>query len=480
MTGSRTAPNDQAAERALLGSAIIDHRILGRVDGLITHEDYYSPANGAIWEAMCSVARRGHPVDMITVRAELVARGRLDGVGGDEYLLSLTDTIPTTAHAEAYATTVARMSSRRRIAAALLEEYGRANDLSVAHDAWLDSASVSLARAFGAASTGHELTHIGTAVREVVERFQRIAQSGGAGVTGLRTGLDDLDEITTGMHPGEFIIVAGRPGMGKSGLATNLLLTGAAQAAADDACVVTYSLEMPRSDLALRLLAGQAGIGVKGIRSARLGREDLAALGDACSAVSDMPIYASDEAGLTIGAIRSLALRQHAKRRVKLVVVDYLQLMESMERGMSREQAVADASRGMKRLAKELGCPVVGLAQLNRKCEDRPDKRPTKSDLRESGSLEQDADGIWLLYRRGYYAALAAKEAANRAASKASTPRSKFDTVSDIGPGEDDGITEIIVDKNRHGECRSVKCKFVAESIVFQGLERDYRDDDAF
>jgi len=468
MMVGRVPPHDLGAERGLLGSVILAPKIFGQIDGVVVADDFYLESHATTWRAMRALAVRHEPIDLITVPAELERAGKLELVGGHEFILSLTETLATWSNAEAYAITIARLSSRRRIGAALLESFGRAYDLEIGHDAFLDGASVAIAKAFGSATTGRELRHISGAVQEVIAKVDLVARSGGtAGVTGLRSGLEDLDLLTTGMHPGEVIVVAGRPGMGKSGFATNLLLAGGEQARESGGCVVMFGLEMPRADLALRLLAADANLNVKSIRSARLSKDGMSDLTRSCAKVADLPIFECDEAGLTIGTIRSLALRQHAKTPVRLVIIDYLQLMEAMERGVSRENAIADASRGLKRLAKELGCPVVALAQLNRECEKRPDKRPVKSDLRESGSIEQDADTILLLYRRGYYAALAAKETKP-------AKRNKWDPEPEILPGEDDGVTEIIVDKNRHGECRSVKVMFRAESIYFASLERDY------
>lgn len=475
--GGRVPPHDLGAEKGLLGSVFLEPSVFGLVDGSVAPEDFYTQAHATTWRAMRSLSIRREPIDTITVPAELERMKLLEAVGGHEWILSLTETLATWRNAEAYALSIAKCASRRRIIAMCHDVAAQGYDTEVGHDAFLDSASADLAKAFASASTGRELVHISAAIGDVVTKIQHIAANGGKGVTGLPSGLADLDVLTTGMHPGELHIVAGRPGMGKSGFATNLLLSAGASAALDGGSVATFSLEMPRTDLAMRLLAADGNLNVKLVRSARLSRDAMAEFVQACGRVSDMPIYECDDAGLTIGSIRSLALRQHARKPVRLVVVDYLQLMESMERGMSRENAIADASRGLKRLAKELGCPVVALAQLNRKCEDRPDKRPVKSDLRDSGSIEQDADTICLLYRRGYYAALAAKD------SGRPQKRGRFEPESEIAAGEDDGVTEIIVDKNRHGECRSVKVMFRAESIYFASLERDYpshwSDDDA-
>ncbi len=459
----RVPPQSLEQERALLGCVLLDSATYGLVEGIVRDEDFYAPTNSAIWRAFASLHATHRPIDQITLRTELANSRRLEAVGGDEYLLSLTDTLPTASSAESYARTVAELASRRRLIAACIEAAEVGYDTEVAAKDFFESTERSVLGAIRDSTTGAGLVHISVPLRTAFERMHRIASSGGAGVTGLPTGITGLDRMTTGMHPGDLIVVAGRPGMGKSSFMTDLILTAGTLAMDTRDLVATFSLEMQSEMVASRLAVADANVDLRAMRAAQLDANSMGSLVRSVEHVHGLPIYVDETPSLSIAAIRSRARRLRARGPLSLIVVDYLQLMGAPRKGMQREEVISESSRGLKELGKELGCPVVALSQLNREVEKRPDKRPQLSDLRESGAIEQDADGVWLLFRKGYYAAQAAK---NKPDPRA--PR------SDIEPGVDDGITEIIVAKQRNGPGGVVTCLFRETSAHFVNLERDY------
>jgi replicative DNA helicase len=456
-------------ERALLGCVLVESHLFGLVDGIVSADAFYAPAHQLVWSAFATLSGRDQPLDHATVRSELHDAGHLARVGGDEWLMSLTDVIPTTESALSYAKKIAAFATRRTIVAVAHEISAMGYDTSIPTGEFIDQAEARFLGVIERSASSDGLRHIAGALAKVAERIDRIAKAKGGGVTGLRTGLAKLDEWTTGMHPGELIVVAGRPGMGKSGLTSSLILTAGAIAARErDGVVAIFSLEMDEEKVGSRLVAADGSINIKSMRAARLDRDSTARMVRSFGKVSDLPIYVDDTPGTSISSVRSKARRLRAsKGRIRLVVLDYLQLVEGTNKRMSREEAIAATSRGLKNMARELGCPVVALSQLNRKVEERHDKRPQMADIRESGAIEQDADTIWLLYRKGYYAALASKEA------PPPKSRSKYAPESSIEPGIDDGIAEIIIAKQREGEVGSVFVRFNAESAHFVDQDQD-------
>ncbi|NLY93343.1 MAG: replicative DNA helicase [Myxococcales bacterium] len=441
---SRVAPSSLEAERAVLGGMLLSSAAVDTAREILTRHDFYAEAHAIIFDAMSAIADRRQPIDQITLRAELVAKGKLAAVGGDDYLLALTDTIPAIEHIQAHATIVKEKATVRRLIAACQEiaargytDYGEFRD-------FLDHAESTI---FSVAKE-REINPY-ESLKSVVSRtfsLLRDASRENKKLVGAPTGFYKLDALTAGMHPGDLIIVAGRPGMGKTSFALNV---GTNMCAATKKPVAVFSLEMPKDQLALRMLSSEARVDNMRVRKAELLKEDWPKLAKAAGALAELPIILDDTPSISVLELRSKARRIQAEQGLGLIIIDYLQLMRSGRKIESREQEISEISRSLKALAKELGLPIIALSQLNRKVEDRgaKDKRPQMSDLRESGAIEQDADTIWFVYRDEVYN----KETA------------------------DQGVAEIIVGKNRAGSTGDVRVRFIANYTRFENLEeREY------
>ncbi|MFO0694909.1 MAG: replicative DNA helicase [Polyangiales bacterium] len=441
--GLRVPPNALDAERAVLGGALLENDAINTVLEILSPEDFYSEANGRIYEAMLSLFRRSQPVDHVTLREELVHTGKLAIVGGDEYLLSLTNTIPTVANIEAHAKIVREKSVVRRLITACHEiaasgygEYGEVEQ-------FLDHAESTV---FNVAKerAKNPYEHVRDVVMRAFEQIQKTAERGGT-ITGLPTGFLKVDEMTAGMHPGDLIIIAGRPGMGKTSFAMNVAVN-ACMTKTDGkySPVAVFSLEMPKEQLVQRMLSSEGRVDSSRLRKGQLVRDDWPKLAQAAGALAEMPIFIDDTPAISLIELRSKARRIRAEHGLSLIVIDYLQLMRSGSRNDSREQEISEISRNLKALAKELSLPIIALSQLNRSVETRAgkDKRPQLSDLRESGAIEQDADTIWFVYRDEVY---------NR-----ETPEK--------------GVAEIIIGKQRAGPTGTARVKFFHEFTRFDNL----------
>jgi replicative DNA helicase len=439
----RIPPHSLDAERAVLGGVLLDNDAMHVVLQVLKKEDFYSEANARLFDAMMTLYAGGTPIDSVTLRAEVVLRGQLAAVGGDDYVLELTNTIPTVANIEAHAHIVREKSLVRQLILACHEisargygDYGEASK-------FLDEAEKSI---FEVAQE-----HVRSPyehVKEVVLRtFKHIHEAAERGekITGLPSGFNDLDEMTSGMHPGDLIIIAGRPGMGKTAFALNAATNASI---ARKAPVAVFSLEMPKEQLVRRMLCSEARVDGSRLRAGQLWREDWPKLARAAGALSELPMWIDDTPALSMTELRAKARRLRSQHGLELVVVDYLQLMRSGSKNDSREQEISEISRSLKALAKELGIPVIALSQLNRGVESRggKDKRPQLSDLRESGAIEQDADTILFIYRDEVYNR-ENLDARNRA--------------------------EIIIGKQRAGPTGIVQCAFFNEFTRFDNLARD-------
>ena len=445
----RVAPQALEAERAVLGGILLENHALNVVTQILEPHDFYSRAHGVIFEGMTDLFRRGQPVDNITLRAFLVDRDLLKRAGGDETLLLLTDSIPTVANIEHHARIVREKAVVRRliqgcheIAARGYADYGPVED-------FLDEAEKTV---FDVAK--HRSTSPYEHIKDVVIRtFDEVTQAAERKerITGLPTGFDRLDKLTAGLHSGQLVIVAGRPGMGKTAFALNLAVA-AAQARAVP--VVVFSLEMAKEELARRLLCSSARVDGSRLRTGMLSRDDWTRLTAAAGPLTNLSIFIDDTPALSLMELRGKARRLRAEHGLGLVVVDYLQLMRAGNRKDNREQEISEISRSLKALAKELGVPVIALSQLNRAVENRAgkDKRPQLADLRESGAIEQDADVILFIYREEVYA----RDDEERAAAH--------------------GIAEIIIGKQRAGPVGTVKCRFFHEFTRFEALADDDYD----
>lgn len=401
MSAPQTLPHDLGAERAMVAEALRDAAIVDDVADILEPAHFYSPRLATMWAAVRDVHRRGDPLDMVTIRAELVATGKLDAAGGDEGLLEATDGLLPTGAAEAHARRLVQLASVRAIATACLDVAARAHRPIEDVAAFLDSAEATVHAAAQSRGESRQRS-MRDLVASVYESIQARAASGP--VRGLPTGIVALDEMISGLQEQQLVIVAGRPGMGKSALAG-----ASAMACASSGPVLVWSGEMSAEAWAERMIVSESGVHGSVVRAGGdsagggLSRDQWSAIGDASARIAALPIVVDDTPAISLWQLRSKARRMRARDGLALVVVDYLQLMQSGERHSKREEEVAAVSRGLKALAKELRVPVMALSQLNRRAETTGDKRPGMADLRESGQIEQDADVIAFVFRAGYY-----------------------------------------------------------------------------
>jgi replicative DNA helicase len=358
--------------------------------------DFYRPVHQNIYDAILDLYGRGEPADAVTVAAELDRRGLLRRVGGAPYLHTLISTVPTAANAGYYATIVAEKAILRRLveAGTRVVQYGYAGAEGADVAEIVDRAQAEIYEVAERRSS-EDFVPLEDLLQPTMDEIDAIASHGGI-ARGVPTGFTDLDEVTNGLHPGQMIIIAARPGMGKSTLALDFMRSCSIK---NRMASVIFSLEMSKSEIVMRLLSAEAKIKLGDMRSGRMTDDDWTRLARRMSEISEAPLYIDDSPNLTMMEIRAKARRLKQKADLRLVAVDYMQLMTSGKKVESRQQEVSEFSRNLKLLAKELEVPVIALSQLNRGPEQRTDKKPMLADLRESGSLEQDADMVILLHR---------------------------------------------------------------------------------
>ena len=397
----RTPPQDVVAEQCVLGAMLLSKDAIADVVEVLKPGDFYRPAHQTVYDAVLDLYGRGEPADPVTVAAELTRDGTLAKIGGAPYLHTLIASVPTAANAAYYAEIVRERAILRRL---------------------VEAGTKIVQLGYGAASGGGEVDDIvdraQQAVYEVTERrtsedyirledvlqqaFDEIEAMGSRGseLYGVPTGFRELDELTNGFHAGQLIVVAGRPGMGKSTLAMDALRAASIK---NQMSSVLFSLEMSRSEITMRLLSAEAQILLSHLRTGQMTDQDWNRLARRMGEIAQAPLFIDDSPNMSMMEIRAKARRLKQRHDLKLVVVDYLQLMSSPKRTENRQQEVAEMSRSLKLLAKELDVPVVAVSQLNRGAEQRQDKRPQMADLRESGAIEQDADMVILLHREDAY-----------------------------------------------------------------------------
>ncbi|MFC6287053.1 replicative DNA helicase [Nocardioides sp. GCM10027113] len=422
-------PQDNAAEQSVLGAMLLSKDAIADVTETIRGVDFYRPAHELIYDAIIDLYGRGEPADPVTVAAEIQRRGDLQRVGGAPYLHTLSANVPIAANAGYYAEIVREKAILRRLvdAGTKIVQIGYAGEGQV--DDVVDQAQAEVYKIADKRS-GEDYAPLSDIMDGVLDEIEAISTRE-AGLYGVPTGFADLDELTNGLHSGQMIIVAARPAMGKSTLALDLCRAASIH---NNLTTCFFSLEMTRSEITMRLLSAEAKVPLNHIRNGNMNDDDWAKLARKMGEVSSAPMFIDDSPNMTMMEIRAKARRLKQRHDLKLCVIDYLQLMSSGKKVESRQLEVSEFSRQIKLLAKELEIPIIALSQLNRGPEQRGDKRPMMSDLRESGSIEQDADMVILLHRDDVY-------------EKESTR-----------PGEAD----LIVAKHRNGPTRDI-------TVAFQG-----------
>ena len=439
--GARRLPQDLEAEQSVLGGLLLAPEKFAEIEGRLDRDDFFNPGYGLIFQAMLNLHNHEKPIDIVLLRDEMKREGTLEKVGGAVALAALADVVPTGVNVEYYAQLVRGKALQRRLAHAATEILERATDPAggEAHEL-IDAAEAAI---FQVAE--RNVSNEPQAMRQVMnETFARMEKMAGSQIApdSVMTGYYELDQMLTGFHGGELIIVAGRPSMGKSTFALNI----ARRVAVDhQQGVLIFSLEMTAVNIAGNILAAEAHMEAQKMRQAKLSNAEFEKLGVSAGKLSEARLYIDDASVLSIAEMRGKARRMKQRHDISLVVVDYLQLMQASSRSAqrSREQEVAEISRGLKALAKELNIPVIALSQLSRKTTDRSDSRPVMSDLRESGAIEQDADVILLLHRPDYY---------NK----------------DDHPGE----AEVIIAKQRNGPTGTINLTFINHQLRFEPLSR--------
>ncbi|MDA8551908.1 replicative DNA helicase [Aquiluna sp.] len=394
----RVAPNNMEAEQSTLGGMLLSQEAVADVLEVVSGVDFYAPKHELIFIAVVTLFGRGEPTDVIAVTDYLNKEGNLLKAGGADYLHSLTSFVPTAANASYYGKIVADKAILRRlidagtrIAQSGYESQGEVEDL----------VNQAQSEIFQVATQSTKEDYVGLSESiDVAIRDIEMAQNRGGELTGISTGFSNLDAYTHGLHPGQLVIVAARPSVGKSTFALDMARNAAIK---QNKPTIFFSLEMGRSEIAMRMLSAQSGIYLQSMRKGTLNEGDWAKLAGVRGQINDAPLFIDDSPNMSLVEIRAKCRRLAQQVDLKMVVIDYIQLMSSGKKVESRQQEVSEFSRALKLLAKELNIPVVALSQLNRQAEQSKDKRPELSHLRESGSLEQDADVVVLLHREGIF-----------------------------------------------------------------------------
>ncbi|MBV8292221.1 MAG: replicative DNA helicase [Mycobacterium sp.] len=392
----RQPPQDLAAEQSVLGGMLLSKDAIADVLEKLRPGDFYRPAHQNVYDAVLDLYGRGEPADAVTVAAELDRRGLLRRVGGAPYLHTLISMVPTAANAGYYAEIVAEKALLRRLVevGTRVVQYGYAGAEGADVAEEVDRAQAEIYDVTDR-RLSEDFVPLEDLLQPTMDEIDAIASNGGL-ARGVPTGFTELDEVTNGLHPGQMVILAARPGVGKSTLGLDFMRSCSIK---NRMASVIFSLEMSKSEIVMRLLSAEAKIKLADMRSGRMSDDDWTRLARRMSEISEAPLYIDDSPNLTMMEIRAKARRLRQRADLRLIVVDYLQLMTSGKKFESRQVEVSEFSRHLKLLAKELEVPVVAISQLNRGPEQRTDKKPMLADLRESGSLEQDSDVVILLHR---------------------------------------------------------------------------------
>lgn len=441
VAGGRVPPQNVDAEEAVLGAMLLSNEAIAPAVERLTAEHFYVPANGVVFEAISALYGGGEPVDFVTVADQLERAGKLAAAGGPDRLLALEATTPTITHVDRYARIVEDTALLRRLISVSAEiselAYSRPNDTAAAIDqAEAMVYDVAERRILDSTQSLHDLVELG------LDRLEELYERGDA-FTGLATGFRELDKILSGIQSSSLVVVGARPAMGKTAFG----LTMASHVALESQKpVLLFSLEMNHSELTGRLLASDARVDATRVRTGQLRAEDWTRITRSVGRLGEAPMWIDDNPNVTVTEIRAKARRLRSRLgSLGLIVVDYLQLMSGRASAENRQVEVAEMSRGLKILARELDTPIVALSQLSRNLESRGDKRPMLSDLRESGSIEQDADVVMFLYRDEVY-------------NDETTER---------------GMAEVIVAKHRNGPTGTARLAFMPQYTLFADMARD-------
>jgi replicative DNA helicase len=440
--GGRVPPQNLEAEQSVLGSLMLDSEVFNLVSDMISLNDFYKPAHQRIYESIFQLSNSQQPIDLITVSNALQSQGDLESIGGSNYLLELINRTVSSVNVVSYAKIIKEKAMLRKVISASTGLIDKAYNEDFSDlDAFIDSAEAEFYK-IGEAKTTDGLASSMEVVKSSLLRIEELYKRK-SDVTGLGTGFTALDKMTAGLQGGELIIVAARPSMGKTAFSLNMAQSIVLR---QKKTLAYFSLEMGRDQLMMRILSSESRINMKDIRAGRVPDNAWPKLIHSAQQLSESKLFIDETSGVSPFEIRARARRLKAQHGLDCIMIDYLQLMDLKQKVESRERAVSEISKGLKSLAKELGIPIVALAQLNRGVEGRSDRRPLLSDLRESGSIEQDADVIMMLYREDYY---------------------------DKDDPEKAGHAEVIVGKHRNGPTGNVKLKWEAEYGRFRDADNE-------
>ena len=440
---AKIPPHDIDAEQAVLGSMLTDKDAVNAAIETLKEDAFYREDNRAIYQAIVNLYSKSEPIDIITLKDELESMDKFEQVGGFEYLASLPDKVPTTANVQKYIKIVEEKSILRNLIKTANEIIELGYDPAEDVEDIMDGAEKKI---FDLMQSKNQKGY--TPIKDVlVESFTKLEElyNRKQHITGVPTGFAELDYKTAGLHGSELILIAARPAMGKTAFALNLATNAALRG---NAPVAIFSLEMSKDQLVNRILCSEAMVDSNKVRTGKLGEDDWVKLAGAIGPLSEAEIYIDDTPGISVTEIRTKCRKLSIDKGIGLVVIDYLQLVQGSKRAGSREQEIAEISRSLKILAKEINVPVIALSQLSRAVEQRPDHRPMLSDLRESGSIEQDADIVMFLYRDDYY---------NKESEKKD-------------------IAEVIIAKQRGGQTGTVELLWMGQYTKFVNLERRFDD----
>ena len=443
ITLEKIPPQNLDAEQSVLGAMLIDKEAAVKVIELLRPQDFYRDANGHVFAAILNLFNRGEAVDLITLSEELRQTDLLDQVGGVSYVAGLANSVPTSANVEQYARIVEEKSLLRRLISVSTRIAQLGYEAGEEVESLLDRAEQMIFE-LAERKTHSSFVPLKAVLMQTFERIEFLHQNKG-GIIGVPSGFNDLDRITSGFQPSDLIIVAARPSMGKTAFCLNIAQNASVRKKLP---VAVFSLEMSREQLVTRMLCGEAMVDQQKIRTGQLSDDDWQKLTTASGPLSGAPLYIDDSPGVTVVEMRAKCRRLKSEKGLSLVVIDYLQLMQGSRKPENRQQEISEISRSLKALAREMQVPVIALSQLSRAVEQRQDKRPMMSDLRESGSLEQDADLVMFIYRDEYY-------------NPETDRRSRAD---------------IIIAKQRNGPVGSVELGFFKEFTKFVTLDRTHAE----